>query len=516
MKIKLWLPVLLSGIVIFSCTDLDDINRRLDEYEQRLNALELSVAGVNRDIQSLQQLLDAQSKKIGILSYQPLPDNSGYQLLMSDGSKITLHNGQAGADGEDGLTPTIGVMAHTDGLLYWTLNGEFLCDADGNKVRASGRDGVTPILRVNADGQWEMSIDGGTYWTLVTYEDGTTPVNAVLWFELTETGEGLQITYGDQTFVIPFVKAASIIADKRYLVADGVDLVVLRCVLTNDNRDVTANTTFYADGIELEGNTLQTTEPGEYIVSVKCDNVVAPEIVIKAGTEFTPTPKLYAELYTATWCPFCPPGLRLIEALGEHPQVVAMNMHLSNRNPDPFFHEDAAPPFFDLGGTNMPTIILERNSTKLLNLLAIRDTTAVKVINAHLKTSVPVGIAIKSQWEADDKLRVTLFARATEPLADLKQVVMLSENNLVADQRNNLGDPVLVDYVHHYIFRYVHQDIYGQEITLEADNRLTTELLIDVDPAWKREDLEVTVLITGSDNRVINAQRAKAGGSVGY
>jgi hypothetical protein len=86
----------------------------------------------------------------------------------------------------------------------------------------------------------------------------------------------------------------------------------------------------------------------------------------------------------------------------------------------------------------------------------------------------------------------------------------------VADQKNNLGDPVLVDYVHHYIFRDVHQDIYGQAITLDADNRLTTQLVMDVDPAWKREDLEVTVLITDSNNRVINVQRAKAGGSAGY
>lgn len=245
MKTKLWLPFLLTGALLFSCTDLDDINRRLDEHEQRLNALELSVAVVNRDIQSLQQLLDAQSKKIGVVSYEPLPDNSGYQLLMSDGSKITLYNGKAGADGKDGkdgITPVIGVKEDTDGLLYWTLNGEFLCDADGNKVRATGSDGVTPILQVNANGQWEMSIDGGTYWTSVTDENGN-PVNAVgqdaPWFELTETEEGLQITYADQTILIPFVKAASIIADKHYLVADGVDLVVLRLVLTNDNRDVT-------------------------------------------------------------------------------------------------------------------------------------------------------------------------------------------------------------------------------------------------------------------------------------
>jgi thiol-disulfide isomerase/thioredoxin len=522
MKTKLWLPFLLTGALLFSCTDLDDINRRLDEHEQRLNALELSVAVVNRDIQSLQQLLDAQSKKIGVVSYEPLPDNSGYQLLMSDGSKITLYNGKAGADGKDGkdgITPVIGVKEDTDGLLYWTLNGEFLCDADGNKVRATGSDGVTPILQVNANGQWEMSIDGGTYWTSVTDENGN-PVNAVgqdaPWFELTETEEGLQITYADQTILIPFVKAASIIADKHYLVADGVDLVVLRLVLTNDNRDVTANTTFYANGIELEGNTLQTTEPGRYIVSAKHDNVVAAEIVIEAGTEFTPTPRLYAELYTATWCPHCPRGIKLIEALGEHPEVVAMNMHLSNRYPDPFFHEAAATPFVDLGARYMPTIILERNSTKLLNSGAIQDTTAVKVINAHLKTSVPVAVAIKSQWEANDKIRLTLYARATEPLAELKQVVMLSENNLVADQKNNLGDPVLVDYVHHYIFRDVHQDIYGQAITLDADNRLTTQLVMDVDPAWKREDLEVTVLITDSNNRVINVQRAKAGGSAGY
>ena len=135
-KTRLWLLFLLCLGALLSCVNLDDVNRRLDEHEKRLTALEASVNKANGEIQTLQRLLDAQSRKVGITSYEALPDNGGYRLVMSDGSILTLLNGAIG------MTPLMGFKAGDDGLLYWTINGEFMRDADGNKVRAEGRDGT--------------------------------------------------------------------------------------------------------------------------------------------------------------------------------------------------------------------------------------------------------------------------------------------------------------------------------------------------------------------------------------
>ena len=50
--------------------------------------------------------------------------------------------GADGADGKDGQTPVIGIKKDTDGKYYWTLNGAWLYDDNGNKIPTTGADGA--------------------------------------------------------------------------------------------------------------------------------------------------------------------------------------------------------------------------------------------------------------------------------------------------------------------------------------------------------------------------------------
>lgn len=166
--------------------------------------METLVKKANENITSLQSLIDAQNKKISIVSYSALPDGSGYELLMSDGSKIELKNGK------DGNNPTVGIKKHNDGLYYWTIDGEFMRDADGNMIKAEGQDGAdgfTPTLRVNMDGNWEVSTDNGKTWQEVKDADGN-PVkaegkDATVDLIITEDENSITIVYNGKTFVIP-------------------------------------------------------------------------------------------------------------------------------------------------------------------------------------------------------------------------------------------------------------------------------------------------------------------------
>ena len=195
----LFLPM----VLLFSCTDLDDVNERLDEHEERLNALETLVGNANTTINNLQKLVDAQGQKVSVVSYEALPNGAGYVLRMSDGSEITLKNGS------DGQAPSVGVKEQ-DGTLYWTVNGEIMRDADGNPIKAEGQDGEsgqTPKIRVNTDGEWEVSLDGGKTWQAILDENGN-PVNAVgsdaeVDLTITETEDSIIIVYDGQTFIIP-------------------------------------------------------------------------------------------------------------------------------------------------------------------------------------------------------------------------------------------------------------------------------------------------------------------------
>ncbi len=212
---KILTTLALAAVIIFAgCTDLDDIYDKLDilkkenkeqadrlnDHEARLKALENLVNTVNTDIENLKKVTEVLEKKISIVSYIELPDGSGYELLMSDNTKITLKHGATGAKGDkgdkgdQGDKPIIGVKPFgDDNRLYWTIDGEWLLDASLNKVPATGAKGeqgeqgeqgekgdpgVTPILRVNTTGNWEMSTDQGKTWQEVK-DSGGNPVKAI-------------------------------------------------------------------------------------------------------------------------------------------------------------------------------------------------------------------------------------------------------------------------------------------------------------------------------------------------
>ena len=41
-------------------------------------------------------------------------------------------------DGKDGKAPVISVKSGSDGNYYWTADGEWILDGDGNKVKVDG------------------------------------------------------------------------------------------------------------------------------------------------------------------------------------------------------------------------------------------------------------------------------------------------------------------------------------------------------------------------------------------
>ena len=109
----------------------------------------------------------------------------GYTITFSKHDSITIYHGESGqngTNGKDGITPVIGVAQDTDGIYYWTLNGEWLLDDNGNKLPVSGKDGkngadgkdgqdgadgkdgITPLLKIE-NGYWYISYDNGATWT---------------------------------------------------------------------------------------------------------------------------------------------------------------------------------------------------------------------------------------------------------------------------------------------------------------------------------------------------------------
>ena len=174
-----------------SCSKFDDskIWDKLNDHEGRLVKLELLCDQMNTNISSLRTLVDALQKNEFVTAVMPVTDNGseiGYVIAFSSGKSITIYHGKDGKDGEngqdgkDGYTPVIGVRADSDGIYYWTLDGGWMLDADGNKIPTTGKDGkdgedgVTPQLKIEDD-YWFVSYDHGNIWIKLgkaTGEDG--------------------------------------------------------------------------------------------------------------------------------------------------------------------------------------------------------------------------------------------------------------------------------------------------------------------------------------------------------
>ena len=183
MKKLLAYAALFAVVALTSCKyDDDDLWNSVHGLENRVAKLEELCKQMNTNISSLQTIVTALQNNVYVTGTTPLMKDGkeiGYTITFSKGNPITIYHGKDGQDGEDGTTPTIGVKKDTDGVYYWTLNGEFIV-VDGEKIQAEGKDGTngtngtTPQFKIEND-YWFVSYDNGANWTQLgkaTGEDG--------------------------------------------------------------------------------------------------------------------------------------------------------------------------------------------------------------------------------------------------------------------------------------------------------------------------------------------------------
>ena len=159
---KKLLSLVFCGLLLFGCSDKYDdsaLRNDLNDLENRVTKLEELCTQMNTNISSLQKIVDALQDNLSISKVEQISD--GYIIHFSDGSTATIKNGKNSGD-----APIIGVKKDTDGIYYWTLNGEWLTDDAGDKIKAEGtdgKDGITPQLKIE-NGRWMLSMDNGRTW----------------------------------------------------------------------------------------------------------------------------------------------------------------------------------------------------------------------------------------------------------------------------------------------------------------------------------------------------------------
>lgn len=193
------LSLLMCGLLLLGCSDKYDdsaLRNDLNDLKSRVAKLEELCKQMNTNISSLQEIVKALKERESITNVSTLSDDSGYSITFTSGKTITIYHGKNGSDGSDGtngVTPTISVKQDTDGIYYWTVNGNWLI-VDGKKVKAigtdgadgsdgndgtdgtNGKDGITPKFKIDG-GYWYISYDNEQSWNRLGKATGDSGLN---------------------------------------------------------------------------------------------------------------------------------------------------------------------------------------------------------------------------------------------------------------------------------------------------------------------------------------------------
>lgn len=298
--------------------------------------------------------------------------------------------------------------------------------------------------------------------------------------------------------------------DKTRFTSDGIDMVVFTCINTLDkDNDLTTETKFSVNGKEIEGNIYKTTKNEKITVTAKYQKHAAPPVIVESTRDFNPTPRVFVEQFTATWCQYCPRLIVVLEKASQNPQVVASAMHGN----DKFGSSDINTVAKYLGVTGYPSMVMNRDKSTLTS------NTNVAQILQHIPAKSDLGIAVEVKVEGN-AVKTDITFKAKENMPDVKWIAILTENKLIADQTNSvfpeLGNPIK-DMEHNHVYRQSYQNkLWGEDISFKKGESVKKEIRFDMKTGWKPENCEVLIVITDKDRKVITAQKANANSGRGY
>lgn len=386
----------------------------------------------------------------------PTPNPTQDQIIIS-GDKTTLL-----ADGTDKITFT---------------------------VKKNGDIDITNDVKIKVNG---TEISGNTY---TSSQEGS--------FKATASYNNLQSN--ELLFSAVKTSPSSLVVkpSKTTLVADGGDLIVLSCVNAKDNTDYSSKVVFYANNKEIKGNIFKTNTPAEYTITAKSGNEQISPVTVKAQTEFSATNKVFLELFTATWCHYCPFGIALIDKAAKNERIITL-CNQSDDNLTVYPDNVTIKQFLKISG--YPTPLIDRNSKQDIDARS----SSVEDILKYIKPAANVGISIESISEKQT-ITVNINVAAPQNLSNRKCVAILAENKISAPQENSSNNQ------HNHVYRAsANGNVWGENIEIKNGTPASKIYTFPVKSNYNVKNCEIIVLVTDNDNKVINAQRCDVDKSIGY
>lgn len=271
--------IAIAAMMTFTgCYDDSDLQTRMDQAEKDIAELQQLVKDINTNISSLVTVVDALKNSDQITSVTPLSDGSGYTITFSKSGTITIYNGKNGVDGTngtngangengaDGHTPVISVKLDQDGQYYWTVDGEYLTDADGKKIPATAHVGV-PQIKIEG-GKFIISYNGGVSWEVIG-DSGAT--GTVLFMDVIDDEDAVVFKLTDGTTItVPKSQEFALIIENRVIaISAGSSVEVMYTINAADETTAidgfaTGGYTFMIDSYESNRGSIIIDAPDPY------------------------------------------------------------------------------------------------------------------------------------------------------------------------------------------------------------------------------------------------------------
>ena len=273
-------------VMVNSCYDDTDLKNSIDDLTGRVEELEKFREDVQSEISSLNAIIAALQENVTVDNVVSNEDGS-YTINFSDGTSVTIKDGENGANG---LTPPSIIVVEEDGVYYWAYENadgttEFITDDDGERIPVTG---VAPQVRINEDGFWEISTDGGQTWE----ETGmpSTGGSGDSMFTSVEDGEdSVTVTLRDGTEIVVPKRAELIFEfvteDEVISVAYGMS-VTLQCRMSGASEYTIQKPDGWRASIEGEGTEFVITAPVKENIYAEKEGTVSVLIVSAHGQSF--------------------------------------------------------------------------------------------------------------------------------------------------------------------------------------------------------------------------------------
>lgn len=295
-------------------------------------------------------------------------------------------------------------------------------------------------------------------------------------------------------------------------------------LIKNNGDDVTANATFYVNGVALTSNTFTKNQVGVYLIEAKYNGVKAEntvEVTYHDGSLIAFKSNVMVEDYTGVWCGNCP---RIVEALSlasqqlgaNSNQLIKVAIHRSSSNPtdasyDPFNFDSSA---FEPNGGYPKAFINRKTRWTPLEYNNLGMVVTQTQINKRL------GLKLKSET-LTNSIKLTVDGLFSNNFNQLSLIVYQLENGFIYDQVNYTqffnGDDIIRNFVHDHVLRNILTNINGDRIANSSTgNEFTREFTIPLSSIINIQNAEFVAFIIDNTGNVLNARSIKVNQEQNY